>query len=47
MEFLAFLLLDKKGVLLGIITNRDVRFADKPNELVKNLMTKKQISNSS
>ena len=31
------------GVLLGIITNRDVRFADNPNELVKNLMTKKNL----
>ena len=34
---------DKKGVLLGIITNRDVRFADNPNELVKNLMTKNKL----
>ncbi|MDG2267400.1 MAG: IMP dehydrogenase [Alphaproteobacteria bacterium] len=34
---------DKKGVLLGIITNRDVRFAEKPDELVKNLMTKNKL----
>ena len=34
---------DKNGVLLGIITNRDVRFADNPNDLVKNLMTKKNL----
>lgn len=33
----------KNGVLLGIITNRDVRFADNPNDLVKNLMTKKNL----
>ena len=29
-----------KGILLGIITNRDVRFSGDPNERVKNLMTK-------
>jgi len=34
---------DDKGILLGIITNRDVRFANKSNELVKNLMTKKNL----
>ena len=34
---------DKKGVLLGIITNRDVRFAENPDELVKNLMTKNKL----
>ena len=34
---------DDKGVLLGIITNRDVRFANKSHELVKNLMTKKNL----
>ena len=34
---------DKNGVLLGIITNRDVRFAENPNDLVKNLMTKKNL----
>ena len=38
-----FPVINKDGVLLGIITNRDVRFADKPNELVKNLMTKKNL----
>ena len=31
---------DKNGILLGIITNRDVRFAENPNELVEYLMTK-------
>ena len=34
---------DKNGILMGIITNRDVRFAENPNELVKNLMTKKNL----
>ena len=34
---------DKNGTLLGIITNRDVRFAENPNELVENLMTKKNL----
>ena len=34
---------DKKGVLLGIITNRDVRFAENPDERVKNLMTKNKL----
>ena len=34
---------DKNGILLGIITNRDVRFAENPDELVKNLMTKKNL----
>ena len=34
---------DKNGILLGIITNRDVRFAENPNELVENLMTKKNL----
>jgi len=34
---------DDEGVLQGIITNRDVRFADRSNELVKNLMTKKNL----
>ena len=34
---------DKNGKLLGIITNRDVRFAENPNELVENLMTKKNL----
>jgi len=34
---------DDEGVLKGIITNRDVRFADRSNELVKNLMTKKNL----
>ena len=34
---------DGTGVLKGIITNRDVRFADKSNELVKNLMTKNNL----
>ncbi len=34
---------DKSGKLLGIITNRDVRFAENPNELVENLMTKKNL----
>ena len=34
---------NETGVLKGIITNRDVRFADKPNELVKNLMTKNNL----
>ena len=28
------------GTLVGIVTNRDVRFADDPNETVANLMTK-------
>lgn len=34
---------DKNGKLLGIITNRDVRFAENPDELVENLMTKKNL----
>ena len=34
---------DKNGTLLGIITNRDVRFAENPDELVENLMTKKNL----
>ena len=34
---------DKNGKLLGIITNRDVRFAENPEELVENLMTKKNL----
>ena len=34
---------DKNGILLGIITNRDVRFAENPDELVENLMTKKNL----
>ena len=38
-----FPVISADGVLLGIITNRDVRFADNPNELVKNLMTKKNL----
>ena len=38
-----FPVISAEGVLLGIITNRDVRFADNPNELVKNLMTKKNL----
>ena len=29
---------DKNGKLLGIITNRDVRFAENPDELVENLI---------
>ena len=29
---------DDKGILLGIITNRDVRFAKDPNEIVKNFL---------
>ncbi|WP_109260130.1 IMP dehydrogenase [Hyphobacterium indicum] len=31
---------DRPGKLLGIITNRDVRFADDPNEKVGNMMTR-------
>ena len=34
---------DKNGKLLGIITNRDVRFAENPDELVENLMTRKNL----
>jgi len=34
---------DKNGKLLGIITNRDVRFAENPEELVEKLMTKKNL----
>ena len=34
---------DKNGKLLGIITNRDVRFAENPDELVEKLMTKKNL----
>ena len=34
---------DKNGKLMGIITNRDVRFAENPDELVENLMTKKNL----
>lgn len=32
------------GKLVGIVTNRDVRFADDPKELVKNLMTKEIVT---
>ena len=38
-----FPVIDKNGKLLGIITNRDVRFAENPDELVENLMTKKNL----
>ena len=34
---------DKKGVLVGIITNRDVRFASSPEQKVKELMTSKNL----
>jgi IMP dehydrogenase len=34
---------DKSGKLVGIITNRDVRFADNMSEKVKNLMTSKNL----
>ena len=30
---------EENGKLVGILTNRDVRFADNPNEIVSNLMT--------
>jgi IMP dehydrogenase len=32
------------GKLVGIVTNRDVRFADDPTELVSNLMTKELVT---
>ena len=32
------------GTLVGIVTNRDVRFADDPNETVENLMTKEVVT---
>ena len=35
---------DSKGMLLGIVTNRDVRFAENPHELVGNLMTKEVVT---
>lgn len=35
---------DKKGMLLGIVTNRDVRFAANQKELVGNLMTKEVVT---
>jgi IMP dehydrogenase len=34
---------DKKGKLVGIITNRDVRFASDPNQKVRELMTSKNL----
>jgi IMP dehydrogenase len=34
---------DKKGTLVGILTNRDVRFASDPNQKVKELMTSKNL----
>jgi IMP dehydrogenase len=34
---------DKKGKLVGIITNRDVRFASSPDQKVKELMTSKNL----
>ena len=34
----------KPGKLVGIITNRDVRFADDPNEKVGNLMTRNVVT---
>ncbi len=34
---------DKKGKLVGILTNRDVRFASDPSQKVKELMTSKNI----
>ena len=34
---------DSQGILLGIITNRDVRFVKDPEETVENLMTKKNL----
>lgn len=34
----------KPGKLLGIITNRDVRFADDPNEKVGNMMTREVVT---
>lgn len=34
----------KPGKLVGIITNRDVRFADDPNEKVGNLMTREVVT---
>ena len=34
---------DSQGILLGIITNRDVRFVKDSEEIVENLMTKKNL----
>ena len=34
---------DDKGILLGIITNRDARFAKDPDEIVERLMTKENL----
>lgn len=35
---------EKSGKLVGIVTNRDVRFATNPDELVSNLMTKEVVA---
>ncbi|MGJ8564123.1 MAG: IMP dehydrogenase [Alphaproteobacteria bacterium] len=35
---------EKSGKLVGIVTNRDVRFATNPNELVSDLMTKNVVT---
>ncbi|HAA92586.1 MAG TPA: IMP dehydrogenase, partial [Rhodospirillaceae bacterium] len=34
----------EKGKLIGVLTNRDVRFASDPNQPVKELMTKKLVT---
>ncbi|HHL42928.1 MAG TPA: CBS domain-containing protein, partial [Hellea balneolensis] len=42
--FSSFPVVDDGGKLVGIITNRDTRFATDPNEKVKDLMTKTLVS---
>src|SRR5690606_21598519 len=35
---------DERGVLAGILTNRDVRFADNPGQPVRELMTSENLA---
>jgi len=37
-------IVEKSGKLCGILTNRDVRFAENPNQLVRELMTKDNLA---
>ena len=37
-------IVEKSGKLCGILTNRDVRFAEHPNQLVSELMTKENLA---
>lgn len=43
-SFTGFPILDGKGNLVGILTSRDIRFSNKPNAMVADVMTRKPVT---